>query len=60
MTVCGLCGHEMVLERCGYAAVGDVPLCHADDHSCYHAWTVNRTRPGDPWPAFGCGEDPRC
>ena len=45
---CGLCGHD---PSCGYAVVsdarGDTFLCHADDHSCYHAWTVWDTRPTD-------------
>jgi hypothetical protein len=50
---CGLCGHAMILARCGSAGVygpdGDyVPLCHADDHSCYHRWTVYRDRPAEP------------
>lgn len=60
--MCGLCGHKMVFERCGYAAAGRLgeykQLCHDESHDCYHAWTLNRTRPGDPWP-HGCGTDPR-
>lgn len=48
MKVCGLCGHEMTLERCGSAAENDTPLCHADDHDCYHRWTVYKERPGEP------------
>jgi hypothetical protein len=45
--VCGLCGHAMVsLRTCGSAAVNDIPLCHADDHDCYRAWTVYGVRPG--------------
>lgn len=60
---CGLCGHEMTFERCGLAGAGlpdggSVILCH-QDHDCYHAWTLYGTRPGDPWPEYGCGPDPR-
>lgn len=63
VTSCGLCGHSMEIP-CGYSHVwskgsGPVYLCHADDHDCYHAWTVWNTRPGDPWPKFSCGKDPR-
>lgn len=43
---CGLCGHE---PACGSASVTqgvqEVWLCHADDHSCYHQWTVYDARP---------------
>lgn len=43
---CGLCGHH---PACGQASVGsaegDVFLCHTDDHSCYHQWTVYDRRP---------------
>ncbi len=39
---CALCGHE---PSCGFAMVNDLYLCHADDHSCYHAWTVWDVRP---------------
>ena len=46
---CGLCGHVMTFERCGFAGTSEggrsVPLCHADDHDCYRAWTVYRVRP---------------
>lgn len=46
-TTCGLCGHS---PACGSAEgldelVQRVPLCHADDHSCYHRWTVYKERP---------------
>ena len=49
---CGLCGHAMTFDRCGYAGYSDVgdwdvPLCHADDHDCYTEWTVHGTRPDD-------------
>lgn len=49
--VCGLCGHVMLrIETCGSALVWDgdrrVPLCHTDDHDCYHRWTVYGDRPG--------------
>lgn len=48
--ICGLCGHQMTLERCGSAAVGAIPLCHHDTHSCYHRWTVYGIRPDRyPW-----------
>lgn len=43
--MCGLCGHAMTLDRCGRAGVNDMPLCHADDHDCYTAWTVYKIRP---------------
>ena len=48
--VCGLCGHVMTFKTCGYAAVDVaetevVYLCHADDHDCYHRWTVYGERP---------------
>ncbi len=43
---CGLCGHQ---PACGSASVWNndrqVFLCHADDHSCYHRWTVYKERP---------------
>lgn len=46
MESCGLCGHHPV---CGSASVttpeGRVHLCHDDDHSCYHQWTVYKRRP---------------
>ena len=43
---CGLCGHVMLsLRSCGFGAVNDTPLCHADDHDCYRAWTVYGIRP---------------
>ncbi len=44
---CGLCGHKFddPVNPCGYAAVGDIVLCHAADHSCYVAWTVEGKRP---------------
>lgn len=46
---CVLCGHRIALDRFGSAGVGDasgmLPLCHADDHDCYHCWTVYRERP---------------
>lgn len=44
---CGLCGHEMAPDQCGYASVDGVPLCHHDTHSCYHRWTVYGVRPED-------------
>lgn len=37
---CGLCGHLMNLDSCGYAGVNGVPLCHHDDHDCYRRVTV--------------------
>ena len=45
--VCGLCGHD---PACGYASVSredgvQVRLCHNDNHSCYHLWTVYGRRP---------------
>lgn len=43
--VCGLCGHEITLDRCGSASADGVPLCHHDTHSCYHRWTVYGARP---------------
>jgi hypothetical protein len=45
--VCGLCGHRAPEdhEYLGGEADG-VPLCHQDDHSCYHRWTVYGMRPG--------------
>jgi len=53
---CGLCGHDMALRNCGYAAVTvqrgelviDVPLCHTNDHDCYRAWTIYKRRPATP------------
>jgi hypothetical protein len=46
---CGLCGHTMTLDRCGYGSVwtndSRVTLCHTDDHDCYRRWTVYRERP---------------
>jgi hypothetical protein len=44
---CGLCGHVRNLARCGHANADNVYLCHADDHSCYHRWTVYGERPQD-------------
>ena len=44
---CGLCGHKIVFERCGSAEADGVPLCHADDHSCYQRWTLYGERPGE-------------
>lgn len=46
---CSLCGHA---PSCGMASVWDGKgdehvrhdLCHDDDHSCYHLWTVYRMR----------------
>jgi hypothetical protein len=48
--VCELCGHQMAFEVCGYATVyveedRAAYLCHADDHDCYHRWTVYHERP---------------
>lgn len=51
--VCGLCGHDMEFDTCGYAGTWQmtvtgeqqVYLCHADDHDCYHLWTVYGERP---------------
>ena len=38
---CVLCGHD---PSCGFASIThngtESWLCHEDDHSCYHAWTV--------------------
>jgi hypothetical protein len=48
VAVCGLCGHTMTQERCGYASADGVRLCHTDDHSCYHRWTVYGERPAAP------------
>lgn len=47
---CALCGHDTSVDVCGYGAAHDddgnwVHLCHADDHSCYHRWTVCGDRP---------------
>jgi len=51
---CALCGHEMTLATCGSAGVfypdgEQLYLCHADDHDCYHAWTVYGARPVVDW-----------
>lgn len=44
--ICGLCGHEMALTRCGWAQLEDgTPLCHTDEHDCYFAWTIREERP---------------
>ena len=53
MKICGLCSHHMTLEACGSGSywskeTGQVDLCHADDHSCYHQWTVYGKRPVHP------------
>lgn len=53
---CRLCGHDVslgALGPCGTSSVTlpdgrTVWLCHADDHSCYHRWTVYGDRPGRP------------
>lgn len=37
VTKCGYCGHD---PACGFAEDRGVRLCHTDDHSCYHRWTV--------------------
>lgn len=46
---CSLCGHTMTFPACGSASVYEngrrFDLCHADDHDCYHAWTVYGARP---------------
>lgn len=47
---CSLCGHVITFARCGGGeAIGADGvhhyLCHADDHSCYHRWTVYGDRP---------------
>lgn len=46
---CALCGHPPVSSKCGQASVTEAGverfLCHADDHSCYHRWTVYGERP---------------
>ena len=38
---CILCRHD---PACGYASIThdnrEDRLCHEDDHSCYHLWTV--------------------
>lgn len=54
MEVCGLCGHEITEgldPKCGAAGVWRgktwTRLCHADDHSCYHRWTVYGDRPAN-------------
>lgn len=55
-TRCVLCGHSVThldeeggLGDCGFASAYwggvQVRLCHADDHSCYEAWTVRGARP---------------
>jgi len=46
--ICGLCGHHMTIETCGSASADGYYLCHADDHSCYHRWTVYKERPTSP------------
>lgn len=43
-SACELCGHE---PACGNASAAGHRLCHTDDHSCYHAWTVWDARPTD-------------
>lgn len=49
MKFCVLCGHEMMVEACGFASVWldevEQPLCHADDHDCYGLWTLYGRRP---------------
>ncbi len=46
MASCGLCDHD---PACGSASATrgeqQVDLCHEDDHSCYHRWTVYGDRP---------------
>ena len=44
-SMCGLCGHA---PACGFAESDGVRLCHADDHSCYHRWTVYGERGSTP------------
>jgi hypothetical protein len=40
----------MTMAMCGSAAVGPIPLCHHDTHSCYRRWTVYGERPRRyPW-----------
>lgn len=60
---CALCDHVMTFDRCGFAGATEngerVHLCHADDHDCYHAWTLYDTRPDSLWPRHGCQDDPR-
>lgn len=46
--ICGLCGHVMTMTSCGSAQANGVPLCHTDDHDCYHRWTVYGARPAEP------------
>jgi hypothetical protein len=50
--ICALCGHNMMLDQCGYATITmaavvdqEIFLCHTDDHDCYHAWTIYGERP---------------
>lgn len=54
-TKCPLCGHE---PACGYASADGCRLCHADDHSCYHRWTVYNDRPGVSCGACGGWHSP--
>jgi len=48
-TACILCPHD---PACGYASIThdnrEDRLCHTDDHSCYHRWTVYGDRPAAP------------
>jgi hypothetical protein len=44
---CAMCGHSASDHREGWMGgeADDQPLCHVDDHSCYHRWTVYGARP---------------
>lgn len=45
---CELCGHDNHLSTeygSTYNSSGKIYLCHTDDHSCYHRWTVHGERP---------------
>lgn len=41
---CSLCGHTHSVMGTVWVDDEVVLLCHEDDHSCYHAWTVYRMR----------------
>jgi hypothetical protein len=47
--LCALCGDVAL----GYAAADGKRLCHANERSCYHRWTVYGERPvAEPSPGF--------
>jgi hypothetical protein len=48
---CGLCSHTAPGDHSILGAQADgVDLCHSDDHSCYHRWTVMGARPDAQFP----------